>query len=76
MQGGLHARPCADVTKVAMEYKSEITMTLQDRKIHVKSVIEMMNLDAEQGDEILVSAEGEDEVEAVLAVIHVIEHLE
>jgi len=69
---GLHARPAAEIVKVATKFKSDITMTRDDLEVNAKSIMGVMMLAAECGAELLVRATGPDEeaaVEALAALI-------
>jgi len=62
---GMHARPSAMFVTHASRYKSEIHIEKAGLKVNGKSIMGVMTLAAEMGAEIIVSASGEDEKEAV-----------
>lgn len=62
---GLHARAAAKFVSLASEFTSNIFMTHDGRKVNGKSIMGVMMLAAANGMTILLSADGEDEVEAV-----------
>jgi len=69
---GLHARPAAEIVKIATRFKSDITMSRDDLEVNAKSIMGVMMLAAECGAELLVRATGPDEeaaVEALAALI-------
>jgi len=69
---GIHARPAAEIVKLAAKYKSEITLIKDDTEVNGKSIMGVMMLAAEQGSQLLVRAEGPDEeaaLEALCALI-------
>jgi len=65
---GLHARPAAEVVKVASRFKSDITMVRDDLEVNAKSIMGVMMLAAEFGAELIVRASGPDAEEAVAAI--------
>lgn len=62
---GLHARPAAVFAKRAGTFKSLITVQANGKTAAGKSILQIMSLAAKKGDTLLISAEGEDEEEAV-----------
>jgi len=65
---GLHARPAAEVVKVASRFASEITISRDDLEVNGKSIMGVMMLAAEFGAEITLRANGPD-AEAALDAI-------
>jgi phosphocarrier protein len=65
---GLHARPAALVVSEASKFQSEILLTKDGQEINAKSIMGVMMLAAEMGSQILISASGEDERQAVQAL--------
>ncbi len=72
---GLHARPASDFTKKASQFQSAITVkNLDDEKDgNAKSIIAVMAMCLSKGTRVGISAEGDDEKEAVDALIELIE---
>ena len=62
---GLHARPSAKLTQVASNFKSQVFMTRNGRRINAKSIMGLMMLAAAKGSVITLETDGEDEVEAI-----------
>ncbi len=62
---GLEVRPLAMLVQVASQYKCETYIDSGDRHVNAKSIMGMMALGLDQGDEVVVTANGEDEQEAV-----------
>jgi len=71
---GLHARPAAQLVKIASRYKCDIRLSKEEMEINAKSIMGVMMLAAEVGSEITVRAEGEDEEQAVEALGDLIEN--
>ena len=67
-EAGIHARPAAAVVEVCGRFQSRITFVKDGIHANAKSIMNIMLLAAEFGAEILVEAEGPDEVEALAAV--------
>ena len=62
---GMHARPSAMFVKHSSRYKSEIYVEKDGLKVNGKSIMGVMMLAAEAGSELIIYADGEDEVKAV-----------
>ena len=66
---GLHARPAAELVKLAGKFHSEISIGKDGIWVNGKSILGVMTLAAECGSEVTVRAEGEDAHEALAALI-------
>ena len=69
---GIHARPAAEIVKMASRFRSEITIIRDDLEVNGKSIMGVMMLAAEQGSSVLLRAEGEDAdaaLEALAALV-------
>lgn len=62
---GLEARPVALLVQVASQYESDIYVENGDKKVNAKSIMGMMTLGLAAGEEVIVSATGTDEQEAI-----------
>ena len=62
---GLEARPVALFVQVASQFQSSIYVALQNKKVNAKSIMGMMSLGILEGENIMITAEGPDESEAV-----------
>ena len=65
---GMHARPAAQLVKLASQYASEITIARDGMPINAKSIMGVMMLAAEQGCTVNISAVGPDAEAAVDAL--------
>ena len=65
---GIHARPAGLIVKMAAGFKSAITLDSGAKKADAKRIMAVMSLGIKQGQEITVTAEGEDEEAAAAAV--------
>lgn len=73
---GLHARPATDFVKEAKKYKSNILVEFNGKKADGKSVLGILTLGVSQGSTIKIYVDGEDEGEAVKALIDLINSFE
>lgn len=62
---GLHARASAKLTQIANQFKSDIWIEKNEKKVNAKSIMGVMMLAASQGSIVIISAEGIDEKEAL-----------
>ena len=58
---GLEARPVAQLVQVASQFNSEIYVEIGKKRVNAKSIMGMMTLGLDAGEEITLSANGEDE---------------
>ena len=65
---GLHARPAAQLVKLASQYQSEVTISRDGMPINAKSIMGVMMLAAEQGCTINIAATGDDAEAAIEAL--------
>ena len=69
---GLHLRPAGELCKAAMQYKSLITFKYGDNTANAKSVLSVLGACVKSGDEIEIICEGEDEAEALKAMLQLV----
>ncbi len=69
LKNGLEARPIALLVQTASQFLSRVYLVQGERRINAKSIMGMMTLVLASGDEVTVSAEGEDEDAAVEAIV-------
>lgn len=65
---GLEARPVAMLVQVASQYESSIYIEDETRKVNAKSIMGMMSLGLGAGEQVEVTANGEDEEKAIAAI--------
>jgi phosphotransferase system HPr (HPr) family protein len=70
---GIHSRPAALLVDTASRFKSKITIRNGDRSALTTSMVKLLALRVKQDTEITITAEGEDETEAVKALSELIE---
>jgi phosphotransferase system HPr (HPr) family protein len=69
---GLHARPATQFVVCAKQFAAKITVCKDERSADAKSVMGVLTLAAGKGSEVVISAEGEDEVKAVDSLAEVV----
>ena len=72
-KNGLHARPAAEIVKLAAKFRSDITIVKDDLDVNGKSIMGVMMLAAEHGSTITLRAEGPDAdqaLEALAKLVH------
>ena len=67
-KNGLHARPAAEIVKLAAKYKSEITISRDGTEVNGKSIMGVMMLAAECGASVVLRADGADAEQALDAL--------
>ncbi|MDQ7052998.1 MAG: HPr family phosphocarrier protein [candidate division KSB1 bacterium] len=70
---GLHARPAAQLVKTAAKFKSDIFISRNSQIVNGKSIMGVMMLAAENGAELTIQANGEDEDAALKALAELFE---
>ena len=61
----MEARPVALLVQVASQFESSIYVEIQDKKVNAKSIMGMMSLGFNEGEEITIITKGVDEEEAM-----------
>ena len=69
---GLHARASAKLTKLAASFRSEVFMSRNGRRVNAKSIMGVMMLAAGLGTEVEIEIDGEDEAQAMQALVALI----
>ncbi|MDR1443915.1 MAG: HPr family phosphocarrier protein [Treponema sp.] len=72
-RAGIHARPAAILVQKVNKFKSTIYIEKDKDRINAKSIMGVITLGAGYGTELTIKAEGEDEVQAVEAMIRLFE---
>ena len=67
-KNGIHARPAAEIVKLAARYKAQITMARDDLEVNGKSIMGVMMLAAECGSTLTLRADGPDADDALNAL--------
>ncbi len=62
---GLHARASSKLVMLASKFNSDITITKDNKSANAKSLMTVMMLAANKGSNVLITADGADEVAAL-----------
>lgn len=65
LKNGLEARPVAVLVQVASQHESSVYIEAEGKKVNAKSIMGMMSLGLNTGEEVNVIADGKDEGEAI-----------
>lgn len=65
---GIHARPAGLLVKEAAKFESDIKIKKGEKTADAKRIFGIMGLAAKKDDEIVMTAEGADEAEAIAAI--------
>jgi len=69
---GLHARASAKLTQLATRYDCDVWMEKGPRRINAKSIMGVMMLAAGKGSDVVLETDGDDEHEAMGALLMLI----
>ena len=70
---GLHARASAKLTQTATRFKCEVNLERNGRRVNAKSIMGVMMLAAGKGVTIQMETDGDDEADAMSALVALIE---
>ncbi|MDO4614243.1 MAG: HPr family phosphocarrier protein [Lachnospiraceae bacterium] len=65
---GIHARPAGELVKLAKTFTSKVTIAKGEKSGDARKIFAVMGLGAKQGEEITVTAEGDDEEKAIAEI--------
>ncbi len=65
---GLEARPVAQLVQVASQFNSEIYVEVGEKRVNAKSIMGMMTLGLDAGEEVMLKVNGEDEEDAMNSI--------
>ncbi len=65
---GLEARPIAMLVQTASRYSSTVYIEVDNKRVNAKSIMGMMTLGIDNGENVTVAIDGEDETQAMDAV--------
>lgn len=66
---GIHARPATLLVQAASKFASDINLEYKGKSVNLKSIMGVMSLGVGQGADVTISCEGDDEKEAMEAII-------
>ena len=70
---GLNAPASAKLSQLAAKYPCDVSLTRNERKVNAKSLMGVMMLAAGKGSRVVVETDGPDEMEALNAIVALIE---
>ena len=65
---GIHARPATLLVQTASKVNSDINLEYKDKSVNLKSIMGVMSLGVGQGADVVITAEGADEAEAIAGI--------
>ena len=71
-KSGLHARPAALFVKEANKFKSEIRLRNGAKEVNGKSMLSLLTLEAYKGVTVEIKSTGEDEKDALQALVNLL----
>ncbi len=70
---GIHARPAAQFVKTASNYSCDIRVEKDEEEVDGKSIMGLMMLAAGYESQLVITTEGDDEADALQALVSLIE---
>ncbi|NSL52411.1 phosphocarrier protein HPr [Calidifontibacillus erzurumensis] len=65
---GLHARPSTALVSAVMPFKSDIMLEYKGKQVNLKSIMGVMSLGVPKGATVTITANGDDEEQAIAKV--------
>ena len=65
---GIHARPATILVQTASKYTSDVSLSYNGKSVNLKSIMGVMSLGVGQNANVTITAEGDDEKEAIEAI--------
>lgn len=73
-RAGIHARPAALIVQTASKFESTVMLRKDDEEINAKSIMGIITLGAGYNTTLMVTADGDDEAEAVEEISRLFEN--
>lgn len=70
---GLHARPAARFVQTAAKFTSSVTLEANGKQANGKSILQVLQLGAVSGTELLITVDGPDEQECAAAIMELLQ---
>ena len=67
-ESGIHARPATILVNEAVRFDSEIQLALESKVVNLKSIMGVMSLGIYNGEIVTITANGNDEFQAIDAI--------
>lgn len=65
---GIHARPATLLVQTASKFNSDVNLEYKGKSVNLKSIMGVMSLGVGQGSDVVITAEGDDEEEAIQTI--------
>ena len=65
---GIHARQATLLVQAASKFNSDVTLEYNGKSVNLKSIMGVMSLGVGQNADVVISADGADEAEAIAAI--------
>lgn len=75
-QTGLHARPASMLVSLAGKYEAKTSIKFNGKVANARSILSVLGAGIRKGSSIIVAGDGQDEQEAVAALVGFIEQLD
>ena len=72
-KSGLHARPAAIFVQHAKAFQSQVTLSKNEKTANGKSILSVLSLGAEQGDQVVLKVNGDDAESAIDKLVSLLE---
>ena len=69
---GLHARPAALVAKTAQQFAAQVTLSVDDRLVDAKSILDILSLAAVKGTTLTVHGKGHDAADCIKTIAELV----
>lgn len=69
---GLHARPAALVAKTAQQFTAQVTISVEDRLVDAKSILDILSLAAVKGTTLTVRGKGHDAEDCIKTIAELV----
>ncbi|MET1013966.1 MAG: HPr family phosphocarrier protein [Paenisporosarcina sp.] len=73
LKSGLQARQAALFVQEANRYQADVYLQKEEKKVNAKSIMGIMSLAISKGSQVVISAEGSDEEQAVTGLVAMIQ---
>jgi phosphocarrier protein len=74
-ENGFHIKPSKNLCQSMMDFKSSIKIVCGNREANAKSLLSVLGAQIKQGDEVEFIIDGEDEEEAMKAILDLLENV-
>lgn len=72
-EAGLHARPAAELVKLAKTFQCQVELVAGGQVVNARSILDVLRLGVRQGEELVLRADGEDAEAALQSLARMIE---